>query len=100
MPVLILASLIAVCIGCFCIYRASPNQQWASAPWPAAPARTAGIALLALGGWGCLYGFTVVTAVFVFCTALMLFFCLIPHLGVLRRMYGRAMPGGARDDAR
>lgn len=100
MPVLILASLIAVCIGCFCIYRASSNQQWASAPWPAAPARTAGIALLALGGWGCVYGFTMVTAVFVFCTALMLFFCLIPHLAVLRRIVGGGMQQGERDEAR
>ncbi len=83
MPVLILASLIAVCAGCFCIYRASPNQRWGSAPWPVAPARTAGVALLALGGWGCLVGFTAVAAVFVFCTALMLFFCLIPYVGVL-----------------
>ncbi|MGE8706250.1 MAG: hypothetical protein ACN6O5_26485 [Achromobacter sp.] len=100
MPVLILASLIALCAGCFCIYRASPNQQWASAPWAAAPARTAGIALLTLGGSGCLYGFTVVTAVFVFCTALMLFFCLIPYLAVLRRIYGGGMQRGERDEAR
>lgn len=100
MPVLILASLIAVCMGCFSIYRASPNQQWASKPWAAAPARTAGIALLALGGWGCLVGFTVVTAVFVFCTALMLFFCLIPYLAVLRRVYGGGMQQGEHDEGR
>lgn len=100
MPVLILASLIAVCMGCFCIYRASPNQQWASAPWAAAPARTAGIALLALGGWGCLYGFTVVTAVFVFCTALMLCLCLVPYVAVLRRIYAGDMQRGERDEAR
>ncbi|MFJ3460080.1 hypothetical protein [Achromobacter spanius] len=100
MSVLILASLIAVCAGCFCIYRASPNQQWASAPWAGAPARTVGLALLALGGWGCLYGFTVVTAVFVFCTALMLFFCLIPYMAVLRRIYGGDSPQGERDEAR
>ncbi|MNK18629.1 hypothetical protein D3C87_368370 [compost metagenome] len=83
MQVLILGSLIALFAGCFCLYRASPNQRWGSAPWPAAPARIAGAALLALGGWGCLHGFTAVAAVFVFCTALMLFFCLIPYLGVL-----------------
>ena len=100
MPVLILASLIAVCIGCFCIYRASPNQQWASAPWAAAPARTAGIALLALGGWGCLYAFTAVAAVFVYCTASMLFFCLIPYVAVLLRVNGGGMPRGERDEAR
>ena len=84
MPLVIPASLIAVCIGCFCIYRASPNQQWGAAPWAAAPARTAGLALLVLGGWGCLHRYTAVAAVFVFGTALMLFFCLIPYLGVLR----------------
>lgn len=89
MPVLILASLTAVCIGCFCIYRASPNQQWGAAPWAAAPARTTGLALLALGGWGCLSGFTAVAAVFVFCTALMLFFSLIPYVGVLRGLRRR-----------
>lgn len=99
MPVLILASLIAVCMGCFCIYRASPNQQWASAPWAAAPARTAGIALLALGGWGCLYGFTVLTAVFVFCTALMLCCCLVPYVAILRRMYAGDRQRGERDEA-
>ncbi|EHK67656.1 hypothetical protein [Achromobacter arsenitoxydans] len=86
MQVLILSSLVAVFLGCFCIYRASPNQRWGSAPWPVAPARIAGIALLALGGWGCLLGFSVVAAVFVFCTALMLFFCLIPYIGVMRQL--------------
>ncbi|MEN4918413.1 hypothetical protein ABE485_07055 [Achromobacter spanius] len=80
---LILSSLIALFLGCFCIYRASPNQRWGRAPWPTAPARTTGFALLALGGWGCLHGFTAVAAVFVFATALMLFFCLIPYVGVL-----------------
>jgi hypothetical protein len=39
--------------------------------------------LLAFGGWGCLRAYSAVAAVFVFCTALMLFFCLIPYLGAL-----------------
>ncbi len=86
MPVLIVASLTALCIGCFCVYRASPNQQWGAAPWAAAPARTAGLALLALGGSGCLSAFSAVAAVFVFSTALMLFFGLIPYVGALRGM--------------
>lgn len=81
MQVLILFSLIALLLGCFCIYRASPNQRWGGAPWPPAPARIAGVALLALGGWGCLHGFTALAAVFVWATALMLFFCLIPYVG-------------------
>lgn len=80
---MILFSLIATFLGCFCIYRASPNQRWRGTPWPAKPARTAGIALLALGAWACLREYTAVAAVFLFCTALMLFFCLIPYLGAL-----------------
>ena len=83
MQVLILSSLISLFLGCFCLYRASPNQRWGEAPWSAAPARIAGGALLALGGWGCLHAFAAVAAVFVFCTALMLFFCVIPYIGVL-----------------
>ncbi|WP_313620418.1 hypothetical protein [Achromobacter sp.] len=86
MQVLILSSLVALFLGCFCIYRASPNQRWGRASWPVAPARIAGVALLALGGWGCLQGYTPVAAVFVFGTALMLFFCLIPYIGVLRQL--------------
>ncbi|WP_232063872.1 hypothetical protein [Achromobacter xylosoxidans] len=38
---------------------------------------------MALGAWGCLRAFSIVAAVFVFCTALMLFFSLIPYLGAL-----------------
>lgn len=86
MHALIVSSLIAIFLGCFCIYRASPNQRWGLASWPGAPARVAGVALWVLGGWGCLQGFTAVAAVFVICTALMLFFCLIPYLGVLRQL--------------
>jgi len=83
MEVLILLSLASLLLGCFCIYRASPNQRWGAAPWPVLPARAAGVLLLALGGWGCLRAFSAVAAVLVFCTALMLFFSLIPYLGVL-----------------
>lgn len=79
-------SLTATFLGCFCIYRASANQRWASVPWPAGRARAAGIVLLAFGGWGCLRAYSAVAAVFVFCTALMLFFCLIPYLGALAGM--------------
>ncbi|SEJ02283.1 hypothetical protein [Achromobacter sp. NFACC18-2] len=86
MPVLILSILAAVLLGCFCLYRASPNQRWGAAPWPVAPARVSGVALLALGAWGCLAAHTVLAAVFVFCTALMLFFCLVPYLAVLRQL--------------
>lgn len=46
-------------------------------------ARAAGSVGLALGAWGCLRAFSIVAAVFVFCTALMLFFSLIPYLGAL-----------------
>ncbi|KGD90096.1 hypothetical protein JL37_19185 [Achromobacter sp. RTa] len=83
MQLLHMFGLAAIFLGCFCIYRASPNQRWRSAPWPAAPARAAGVALLAFGGWACLRAYSAVAAVFVFCTALMLFFCLIPYLGAL-----------------
>jgi len=83
MPFLHLLSLALPFLGCFCIYRASPNQRWGSAPWPAVPARAAGVVLLALGGWAGLLAYSAVAAVFVFCTALMLFFCLIPYIGVL-----------------
>ncbi|WP_247747603.1 hypothetical protein [Achromobacter pulmonis] len=85
---LIALSLAAIFLGCFCIYRASPNQRWRPLPWPTLPARTAGLVLLALGGWGCLYTHTRVAAVFVFCTALMLFFSLIPYLGALAGSHG------------
>ncbi|MGE8686143.1 MAG: hypothetical protein ACN6PJ_03330 [Achromobacter sp.] len=83
MQLLHILGLAAIFLGCFCVYRASPNQRWRRVPWPAAPARTAGVALLALGGWACLRAYSAVAAVFVFCTALMLFFCLIPYLGAL-----------------
>ncbi|MFD4840085.1 hypothetical protein ACFWP0_21470 [Achromobacter sp. NPDC058515] len=83
MQALVPVSLIAMFLGCFCIYRASPNQRWRATPWPALRARAAGIALLAFGGWGCLREFSAVAAVFVFCTAVMLFFCLVPYLGAL-----------------
>ena len=83
MEVLILLSLASLFVGCFCIYRASPNQRWGVDPWPVLPARATGLLLLALSGWGCLHAFSAVAAVFVFCTALMLFFSLIPYLGVL-----------------
>ena len=83
MEVLTLLSLASLFLGCFCIYRASPNQRWGAAHWPALPARALGVLLLASGGWGCLRAFSAVAAVFVFCTALMLFFSLIPYLGVL-----------------
>ena len=88
MGVLILFSLASLFLGCFCIYRASPNQRWGVAPWPALSARVAGVLLLALGGWGCLRAFSAVAAVFVFCTALMLFFSLLPYLGVLAGLRG------------
>lgn len=81
MQSLILASLIALFLGCLCFYLASPNQRWRRAPWPSLAARVAGLALLALGGWLCLRAYTAVAAVFVFGTALMLFFSLIPYLG-------------------
>jgi uncharacterized BrkB/YihY/UPF0761 family membrane protein len=83
MQALVPLSLIVMFLGCFCIYRASPNQRWRPEPWPAVSARAAGVLLLALGGWGCLRAFSAVAAVFVFCTALMLFFSLIPYLGAL-----------------
>ena len=83
MPFLIPLSLIVMFLGCFCIYRASPNQRLSPTPWPAAAARAAGAVLLAVAGWACLHAFEVVAAVFVFCTALMFFFSLIPYLGVL-----------------
>ncbi|MGS1009396.1 hypothetical protein [Achromobacter anxifer] len=88
MEVLIFLSLASLFLGCFCIYRASPNQRWGEAPWPAPSARVAGVLLLALGGWGCLHAFSAVAAVFVFCTALMLFFSLMPYLGVLAGLRG------------
>lgn len=88
MEVLILLSLASLFLGCFCIYRASPNQRWGAAPWPFLPARAAGVLLLAAGGWGCLRAFSAVAAVFVFCTALMLFFSLMPYLGVLAGQRG------------
>ena len=88
MGVLILFSLASLFVGCFCIYRASPNQRWGAASWPAPYARVAGGLLLALGGWGCLGAFSVVAAVFVFCTALMLFFSLMPYRGVLAGLRG------------
>ncbi|CAB3629180.1 hypothetical protein [Achromobacter aegrifaciens] len=88
MEVLILSSLASLFLGSFCIYRASPNQRWGATSWPVLPARVAGILLLALGGWGCLRAFSAVAAVFVFCTALMLFFSLMPYLGVLAGLRG------------
>jgi hypothetical protein len=88
MATIIVLSLASLFLGCFCVYRASPNQQWGAASWPILPARIAGVLLLALGGWGCLRAFSIVAAVFVFCTALMLFFCLIPYLGVLAGLHG------------
>lgn len=83
MQSLILPSLIALFLGCLGIYLGSPNQRWRCAPWPPLAARAAGSVGLALGAWGCLRAFSIVAAVFVFCTALMLFFSLIPYLGAL-----------------
>ena len=83
MQALIPLSLLAMFMGCFCIYCSSPNQRWRPAPWPAPLARTVGVLLLTLGGWGCLSAVSTIAAVFLFCTALMLFFSLIPYLSVL-----------------
>lgn len=95
MQSLILSSLFALFLGCLCIYLGSPNQRWRRAPWPPLAARAAGIAALALGAWGCLRAFSAVAAVFVFCTALMLFFSLIPYLGALA-----SLRAGDKHDAR
>lgn len=71
----------ALCLGCLCIYAASPHQRCFAAPWPLWPARGGGGALLALGWWGLAQAMQPLTATFVFVTTLMLVFAVLPYLG-------------------
>lgn len=78
-----LTGLMAIFLGCLCIYAASPNQRCFAAPWPLWPARAVGSALLALGWWGLAGAMQPVTAIFVFVTTLMLVFAVLPYFGAL-----------------
>jgi hypothetical protein len=83
MKILGLIALIVIALGCSCIYLASPNQRWLVAPWPLRPARGIGALLLALGWWCLAQEMRSLTAIFVFVTALMLVFSVLPYLGAL-----------------
>lgn len=83
MKLFVLTGLGLALLGCICIYLASPNQRWRAAPWPARPARALGAALLALGGLSLARDMHAVAAAFVFATALMLAFAVLPYVGAL-----------------
>lgn len=78
-----LIGLLTSLLGSTAIYLASPNQRWRAAPWPARPARTAGILLLAAGLIALLQAMRPAAGSFVFVHWLMLLFVLFPYLGAL-----------------
>lgn len=45
------AALLLTVSGAACLYLGAPRQRWAARPWPAAPSRIFGAALILLG-WG------------------------------------------------
>lgn len=81
MLIFILIGLAAITLGCLCIYAAATNQQWFATPWPRLPARATAMVLLVLGWLGLVHSLQRITAAFVFVTALMLVFAMLPYIG-------------------
>lgn len=77
------SGLLLALAGSISIYLASPHQRWRGRPLVAGPARSLGCALLALGLVLVCQVMQIVAAVFLFATALMLLFLLLPYLGAL-----------------
>lgn len=76
-----------VTAGCASIYLASPHQRWLSRACSAFPSRLAGVALLVGGLMALLQSLYALAASFVFITALMLLFILLPYVGALISLY-------------
>lgn len=83
MPIFTFCGLAAILLGCFCIYAASPNQRLLVRPWPRRPARVVGAALLLAALLALAQDMQRLAAAFVFVTALMLAFAVLPHIGAL-----------------
>ncbi|MCO5112057.1 MAG: hypothetical protein R3E55_07145 [Burkholderiaceae bacterium] len=81
MSIFMLIGLAAITLGCLCIYAAAAHQRWFATPWPRLPARAAAMVLLALGWLGLAHSLQRITAAFVFVTALMLVFAVLPYIG-------------------
>ena len=75
--------LVALLTGCVSLYLASPHQSLMAVRWSNRPARIRGLTLLALGGLSLTQGMRALTAAFVFVTALMLIFSVLPYIGAL-----------------
>lgn len=93
MKLFVLIGLALVSLGCVCIYLASPNQRWLSAPWRARSARWVGSVLLLGGGVALAREMQLLTTIFVFVTVLMLLFSVLPYLGALLSIRRRGQHG-------
>lgn len=93
MKLFVLIGLALVSLGCVCIYLASPNQRWLSAPWRARPARWVGSVLLLGGGVALAREMQLLTTIFVFVTVLMLLFSVLPYLGAFLSIRRRGQHG-------
>jgi nicotinamide riboside transporter PnuC len=75
--------LFASTAGCLCIYLAAGNQRWLGVPWPRHLAWPAGGCCFVLGWFGLAQEASSLTATFIFATALMLIFSILPYIGTL-----------------
>ncbi|MBR0565427.1 hypothetical protein J5J83_04755 [Azoarcus sp. L1K30] len=83
MTIFTLMGFLATLLGSVAIYLASPNQRWRATSWPAPPARTTGVLLLAVGLISLLQALRPAAGTFVFVHWLMLLFALFPYFGAL-----------------
>lgn len=80
------AGWLLMALGSAVLYAGARHQAWLVRPWPARASRTAGGLLLAVAFVLLLHGLQALTAVFVYVTALMLFFVLWPYVGAALRL--------------
>ncbi len=89
MNMFVLCGLLALLAGSVCIYLASTHQRWLNKALPTGPACISGGVLLLLGWLALGQSMQTVAASFVFVTALMLLWVVLPYVGALVVLWQR-----------